>query len=223
MPRPRSDIQPRIVAAARRRFLAEGVDGASLREIARDAKTSLGLIVYYYPTKDDLFLAVVEEVYAKLVGELEEVLAAEGKALDRLRGGFVRLGTASDLELQVMRLMAREALSSSKRLRRILARFMRGHVPLIVATVADGIRNGELDGTLPLPLILVALMGLGVLPQIVRRATRGVPLFSALPGAEALAGMSVEMLSRVVGSGSGSRSPTDTRSGTRSPTRGRRS
>ena len=35
MARPRTDIQPRIVRAARARFLAEGVDGASLRAIAR--------------------------------------------------------------------------------------------------------------------------------------------------------------------------------------------
>jgi hypothetical protein len=35
---PRTDIQPRIVRAARARFLAEGVDGASLRTIAADEK-----------------------------------------------------------------------------------------------------------------------------------------------------------------------------------------
>ena len=40
MARPRSDIQPRIVEAARYRFLRAGVDGASLREIAKDAKIS---------------------------------------------------------------------------------------------------------------------------------------------------------------------------------------
>ena len=62
MARPRSDIEPRIVHAARRRFLKEGVDGASLRTIARDAKTSIGMVYYYFPTKDDLFFAVVEEV-----------------------------------------------------------------------------------------------------------------------------------------------------------------
>ena len=36
MVRPRTDIRPRIVAAARTRFLSEGVDGASLRAIARE-------------------------------------------------------------------------------------------------------------------------------------------------------------------------------------------
>ena len=44
MARPRSDIEPRIVHAARRRFLKEGVDGASLRTIAKDAGTSIGMV-----------------------------------------------------------------------------------------------------------------------------------------------------------------------------------
>jgi AcrR family transcriptional regulator len=38
--------------------LGDGVDGASLREIAREAGTNIGMVVYYFATKDDLFLAV---------------------------------------------------------------------------------------------------------------------------------------------------------------------
>jgi AcrR family transcriptional regulator len=199
MGRPRSDIQPRIVEAARGRFLAEGVDGASLREIARDAGTNIGMIVYYFPTKDDLFLSVVEEVYAKLVNDLAQILGAEKTARERLRDAFVRLGTASDLELEVMQLMAREAMSSSARLRRILARFMRGHVPLVIATISDGIRNGEFDASIPAPFIFLAVLGLGPLPQIARRAARALPIFSSLPDADRLADLSTSLLFRAVG------------------------
>ncbi len=60
MARPRGDISERLVKAAREAFLTQGVDGASLREIAAEAGTSLGMITYYFPTKDDLFLAVLE-------------------------------------------------------------------------------------------------------------------------------------------------------------------
>ncbi len=199
MARPRSDIQPRIVEAARARFLAEGVDGASLREIARDAGTNIGMIAYYFPTKDELFLEVVEEVYAKLVADMAKILGASETARERLRGAFVRLGTASDVELQVMQLMAREALSSSKRLRRILARFMRGHIPLVMGTIAHGIANGEFDDAIPAPFIFLVVLGLGPLPQIARRASRALPLFAALPDAERLADLSIDLLFRAVG------------------------
>ena len=199
MARPRSDIQDRLVEAARGRFLAHGVDGASLREIARDARTNIGMIVYYFPTKDDLFLAVVEEVYAGVVRDMTDILGAGGSARQRLRGAFVRLGKASDLELEVIQLVVREGLSSSTRLRRILARFMRGHVPLLVATIAEGIRRGEFDATIPPPFILIAAMGLGALPQLARRAARSIPFFASLPNAEELADLSVRLLFRAVG------------------------
>ena len=199
MARPRSDIQERVVAAARKRFRAHGVDGASLREIARDAATNIGMVVYYFPTKDELFLAVVEEVYPGVVRDLAAILNAEGSARERLRGAFVRLGRASDLELEVIQLVLRESLSSSVRLRRILARFMRGHVPLIVATITDGVRRGELDGAIPVPFILIAAIGLGALPQIARRALGGAAPFAGLPGAEELAELSTRLLFRAVG------------------------
>ena len=68
MGRTPSDIAPRIVHAARRRFLSDGVEGASLRAIARDARTSIGMIYYYYPAKDDLFLAVDGCLHGAILG-----------------------------------------------------------------------------------------------------------------------------------------------------------
>lgn len=55
MARPRGDIEPRVLEAARKRFLEQGVDGASLRKIAEDAGTNIGMIYYYFPTKEALF------------------------------------------------------------------------------------------------------------------------------------------------------------------------
>ena len=91
-----SGIGTRIVHAARRRFLLEGVDGASLRAIARDAKTSIGMIYYYYPAKDDLFLAVVEEIYLALLKDLESRLDRSRPVAERIRLLYERLGALSD-------------------------------------------------------------------------------------------------------------------------------
>ena len=199
MGRPRSDIQPRIVRAARTRFLEDGVDGASLREIARDAATNIGMIVYYFPTKDDLFLAVVEEVYAKILVDLEEALGGPGKTRVRLHRALVRLGTSSDHELEVVRLVVREALLSKTRFRRIVERFMRGHLPLFIAALADGVAGGEFDPSVPMPLLIMSVIGLGGVPQLIRHAVREVPIFAALPDAEGLAAQSLALLYRAVG------------------------
>jgi AcrR family transcriptional regulator len=196
--RPRTDIQPRIVQAARVRFLSEGVDGASLRTIAADAGTSVGMIFYYFPTKDDLFLAVVEEYYAKLLEDLSGSLLGEGPVRDRLRRAFVRLGRASEEELQVVRMVARESLLSSERFHRVLSRAQRGHLAMMLAAIADGVKGGEIDPTLPAPVVLLCTLAMGGLPQLVRRATDGGGPFPGLPAAEALADLSVELLFRAI-------------------------
>jgi AcrR family transcriptional regulator len=202
MARPRSDIAPRILHAARARFLAEGVDGASLRTIAKDAKTNVGMIVYYFPSKDDLFLAVVEEVYAGLLHDLEHALHSVAGTRERLGAAFARLGAASDDELEVIRLVVREALlvPASPRFSRLLSRFRRGHLGMLLATLAEGVSAGEIDENIPLPLLMLATFAMGGFPQIVRRVAGHELPFAALPPAPELARSSVELLFRAIGS-----------------------
>ena len=160
MGRPRSDIAPRLVHAARRRFLEDGVDGASLRQIAREAGTNLGMLYYYFPTKDELFLAVVEEVYAGLLRDLRKALDPERPFEDRLRGVYARIGALSDDEFTVMRLVAREAMVSSQRLGRVLARFKEGHIGDVLQTLAEGYQTGRVREEISPAALLPCMAGL---------------------------------------------------------------
>jgi TetR/AcrR family transcriptional regulator len=198
MGRPASGIRKRLVDAARVRFLHVGVDGASLRGIASDADTGLGMVVYYFPKKEDLFLAVVESVYAPLLSDIVQQLGEVTETRERLRVVVLRVAGASTHELEVLRLIAREAIGSTTRRRRVLRRFMKGHIPHLMAVLTEGVERGELDGAIPVPLMLIAFVALGVLPQVVRRAL-GPGAGLMLPGKEALADISLEMFFRAVG------------------------
>jgi AcrR family transcriptional regulator len=183
MGRSGSGIGMRIVHAARRRFLLEGVDGASLRAIARDAKTSIGMIYYYYPAKDDLFLAVVEEIYLALLKDLESRLDRSRPVAERIRLLYERLGALSDDEKQVLRLVIREALASPDRLESLIERFQRGHLPLVLQLVNDGTTEGVFRKDLPSGLVLGALMAIGGPAQIVLGvAERHLPRRAVPPG-----------------------------------------
>src|SRR6188768_1438147 len=107
MARPKSDIQPRILEAARTRFLSDGVDGASLRRIASDAGTSIGMVYYYFATKDELFFAVVEELYVKLLADIEAAIVPDIPVRERVERLYGRVARLSDDELLVMRLVLR--------------------------------------------------------------------------------------------------------------------
>jgi AcrR family transcriptional regulator len=209
MARPRSDIQPRIVRAARRRFLEEGVDGASLRRIARDARTSIGMVYYYFPTKDDLFLGVVEEKYATLLADMTQALHPDAPVRERIRRLYARIGAVSDDELATVRLVLREVLVSSSRLDRLLGRFERGHLPLVFATLAEGLQDGSLRADLPPALLFMCTLAVGALPQLLPRAIgkrlpftpSGVPQgLGVLPDSGVLAEQLVGVLFSGVGS-----------------------
>ncbi|HSQ67980.1 MAG TPA: TetR/AcrR family transcriptional regulator [Polyangiaceae bacterium] len=194
MARPRTDIEPRILHAARKQFLERGVDGASLRAIAREASTNLGMIHYYFRTKDDLFLAVVEELYVELLGELETILGKEAPIQAKLEQLFLRLGAATQEELDVIRLVVREALASTSRFERLFTRFQQGHLAMLFRAFGDGMRAGEVDPTVPLPMLVIGSLALGGIPQFMRRVAGGTPPFTLLPESKALAAKSVEVL-----------------------------
>lgn len=197
MPRPRSDIQPRILHAAKARFATDGVDGASLRSIASDADTSIGMIYYYFPTKDDLFFAVVEEVYEVIMRDLEAAIAPDAPVEQRIARLCQRVASVSEDELGVMQLVAREALTSSTRLERLIQRFMRGHVPLIARLVADGFAAGTFDRRLHPSVVMLSVLGVSVVPQIIRRVMGPrlpLPLLQGAPAGAALASDLVRVL-----------------------------
>ncbi len=170
MARPRTDIRARIIDAARESFARAGVDASSLRGMASEAGTSIGMIYYYFPSKDDLFLTVVEAVYGQLLGELEAALSAERDFASGALALYRRVAAATAIERQVIRLVAREAFSSGERLEGLARRFGRGHVPLIFQAALAGVRSGELRSDVHPIVLMAATIALGTLPQIALRA-----------------------------------------------------
>jgi TetR/AcrR family transcriptional regulator len=175
--RPKSDLSSKIVDAARRRFLRDGVEGASLRGIAQDAGTNIGMVYYYFKTKDDLFLAVVEDVYAVLLADLVGALSARDVPPERrLLRLFERAAAFDQRELEVARLMVREVLVSSERLTRLAGRFERGHVPLMIEALAQGAEQGRIARDLHPAVMLVATAALAVFPQMLHHVVTAAGL-----------------------------------------------
>jgi AcrR family transcriptional regulator len=196
MARPASDIQKRIFVAARARFLSEGVDGASLRQIAKDASTNIGMVYYYYKTKDELFLAVIQDVYSGLLSDLERILRAAPSGEPQFAALYQRLSQMSAEEYDVIRLVMREALCSSHRLADLGQLFLQGHIPLLLGCISGGIQAQRLRGDLPPVLLMAASILLGILPQVMRRLIhQASPALDALlPNTDAIARAMTELL-----------------------------
>lgn len=194
MPRPRTDIQPRVLHAARHRFLADGVDGASLRSIAKEAKTSVGMVSYYFPTKDQLFMAVVEEVYARLLADIAQALDPSLSARERIENLYTVIGALDEEELEIVRLLARELLLASPRSAKIFERFATGHVPLVMQTLHDGVREGLIDGERSPVLLLMTTFAVGALPQMMLHLLGDQLLLANAPTGAALSRQLTDVL-----------------------------
>lgn len=76
------ETQRNILETAKRHFLSDGLTGASLRNIVKDAGLTTGAFYKYYPTKEALFDALTDpylehiyEIYDQVVSEFEKLSA----------------------------------------------------------------------------------------------------------------------------------------------------
>jgi AcrR family transcriptional regulator len=181
MARPRSDLRERMIATARAEFLEHGVDAGSLRAIAKRARTTIGMVYYYFPTKDVLFLAVVDESYDAMLARLAVAIEPTRSFAERVERLYGFFGALSPDERDVLRMIVREALCSTERLQSLLARFERGHLPMVIDLVRAGFAEGQLQPGLHPLLAMACLGGIGLLPQLVLPAlTARLPLMAGL-------------------------------------------
>lgn len=148
-----------ILAAARRCFLRSGFHAASTADISREAGVSVANMYQYFPSKDDLVLALVEEdlesdlaFFADLFrgeGFLDSVANALG-ALAEAGEDHAALGLRAEIFAEALRnARVREALARSEGR---LAAALQAQVAQAAAcgeiALADGVRAADIAALL---------------------------------------------------------------------------
>ena len=76
---PKGDSRARIIEAAREAFSTMGFEGASLRGVAKEANVQHQLATYYFKTKEELWMAVMDELATGFFDQLgERIRGLEG-------------------------------------------------------------------------------------------------------------------------------------------------
>ncbi len=94
MARPRNKEDARrdeIVTATLRLILDMGYNQVTLADIAERVGVSKGLISYYFPRKEDVFLAVLEQIVSSLTADFEGFCTADAPAAEKLSKIFTNL------------------------------------------------------------------------------------------------------------------------------------
>ncbi|NIM69645.1 MAG: TetR family transcriptional regulator, partial [Xanthomonadales bacterium] len=83
----RTDTRQRLLDAARELFLAQGYAGTGIAQILRQAGARPGSLYHFFPTKEDLLLAVLLEYREMLRPELlDPIWRAVDDPIERVFG-----------------------------------------------------------------------------------------------------------------------------------------
>lgn len=132
-----------LLAAGRRLFARRGFDGASVRDITREAKTNLGAVTYHFGSKRALYVAVLVEGLTPMVDRVGRAAAGAGTPVERLErvveGFFEHVGANPDLP----RLMLQEVTAGRKPPREVVE-IVRRNLAYVAGILGDGWADGSL-------------------------------------------------------------------------------
>jgi len=83
--RAKAEVRGEIIAEARRQLAMEGAPALSLRAVTRQLGMASSAVYRYFPSRDDLFTALIVEAYNALGEVAEAAVAVGGPAAERWR------------------------------------------------------------------------------------------------------------------------------------------
>jgi AcrR family transcriptional regulator len=168
--RARYDARRReVVATAAKLFAERGYDGTSMNELTAATGLAAGGLYHYIEGKDDLLIAICDELLEPLLERAQEIVAEEAPPIEQLRE-LVAAWVAHVVEHRDHMLVftqERQAIERQQRWRRV--RSQRQAFEKILDEVLE---RGEADGSMSFAdrrLSLLALLGMvNYTPQWVR-------------------------------------------------------
>src|SRR5919109_3029644 len=74
-----------LMKSAGKVFARRGLQQASIDEVAEDAGFTKGAFYANFKSKEELFLAMLDERFAKRIEDIEAVIASDGTAVEKAR------------------------------------------------------------------------------------------------------------------------------------------
>jgi AcrR family transcriptional regulator len=156
----------RVLDAALDIFTRDGYGDTLVDEIARRSETSKGGVYFHFPSKEALFIALLDEMAKLLLGRVERAIAAEADPIARgtaaLRAVLENFGSHRALA----RLLLVEALGAGHQFNVKMAEMHQQFADLIKEQLADAVAQGLVP---PLDLDIVSVAWYGAINQVVTR------------------------------------------------------
>ncbi|SRR5205823_7675143 len=148
----------RLLAAAAQEFARAGFERANVDGISLAAGYAKGTIYNYFPSKEELFLAVVEEASAQAAATARA--PADASAWERLTAILAGFCSWAEQQDPLARVLVRECLMGTPGL---YPRVIGAEWPLtaeLETIIAAGMQKGEIRSDMPTELLALAIAGL---------------------------------------------------------------
>ena len=139
-----TEVRERILQMATRLFAARGYDGTSLQAVADAVGVRKQSLLYYYPSKEELRQAVLQQVLAHWNDVLPQLLLAASSSHGQFDGVLGEMAAFFSADPDRARLLLRETLDRPRETRRLMERLVQ---PWAQAT-CNYIRKGQEGGWL---------------------------------------------------------------------------
>lgn len=167
-----TNSEQHILEAARKVFIAKGMEGARMQEIADEAGINKALLHYYFRNKDKLFQAVFLEAFQKFLPQIELLINSELPFLDKLEI-FIQNYICIIIENPyIPGFVLHELTRNPQRLAGLLVNKAE-RMPEFLAMIQHEIDNGVLKPFDPRQIIINSL-ALCIFPFVARPITQAV-------------------------------------------------
>jgi AcrR family transcriptional regulator len=143
------DTRRRLVESAWGVIAERGLAGLTTRHVARAAGVSHGMCHYYFETKDEMVLAVVDHARRYWIDPLESLVdgpASSRATLDAVIGWMAEPATREVMRVH-LQLMAHSEYDERlrERMSQEYSRWHQGYVRLFEALIRDGVLGSDAD------------------------------------------------------------------------------
>jgi len=137
----------KILAAAFQLFAKTGYKGTTLERVATLAGLTKGAVYYYFKSKEQLFLRVLQEIEKRSIDQTIAAIAAKKRSPTEQLRSFVRLqaswATHYPNDLVIVMLASIESVNQKSMARTQMSRFYKKISVLLERIIVAGKRSGE--------------------------------------------------------------------------------
>lgn len=158
----REHNRARLLEAAAEAFARHGLDAANINDISLAAGLAKGTVYNYFPSKEALFLAVIEEA-CRLAATGSKVVAAHAPTRERLRAAIASDMTWASEHEAFARVLVRELFAGEPEMYWRVVEAGAPYLERVGEILRDGVVRGEVRADAPVDQLSLAFTGLGLL------------------------------------------------------------